>query len=222
MPQERPQQLTFLSAPAAKRCCDCHQIRPLEEFGVVRIIYRQSYCKKCCAARSKKYHTAKRLASGKPAPHRVDHSATEKACSKCKVVKPLSEYNLDKRLPPPHSVAQCRACCANYSKLYRERKGGRSYSREVVASHRQQRLGITPEQYLAMQKDQNNLCYICGSPETSTYRGITRDLAVDHDHDTGAIRDLLCGACNKGLGSFGDDPTRLERAAAYLRRHGKT
>jgi hypothetical protein len=44
-------------------------------------------------------------------------------------------------------------------------------------------------------------------------------LHVDHDHETGAIRGLTCFRCNQALGAFGDDPTVLRRAAAYLDEH---
>ncbi len=43
-------------------------------------------------------------------------------------------------------------------------------------------------------------------------------LCVDHDHDTGAFRGWLCTACNRGIGSLGDDLLGLERARAYLIR----
>ena len=50
-------------------------------------------------------------------------------------------------------------------------------------------------------------CVICGANEK---------LVIDHDHNTGKIRGLLCGHCNRGLGHFRDDPTLLEFAAQYL------
>lgn len=44
-------------------------------------------------------------------------------------------------------------------------------------------------------------------------------LYVDHDHQTGLARGLLCNACNTAIGLFGEHPARLLRAAAYLERH---
>ena len=68
-------------------------------------------------------------------------------------------------------------------------------------------------------RDRGGLCAICGKAETHLSRKgeITR-LAIDHDHVTGAIRALLCHACNVGIGTFGDDPDLLRAAASYIER----
>jgi hypothetical protein len=71
---------------------------------------------------------------------------------------------------------------------------------------------LTPEEYDVLVESQHGLCAICGS------RPGARRLAIDHDHATGAIRGLLCGSCNNGLGRFKDNPATLDAAAAYLRR----
>jgi hypothetical protein len=57
-------------------------------------------------------------------------------------------------------------------------------------------------------------CGICGLAEV----GGGPLLCVDHNHETGQIRGLLCSNCNVGLGMFADSPARLDQAAAYLRK----
>ena len=73
---------------------------------------------------------------------------------------------------------------------------------------------MTVEQYDEMLAAQDGGCAICSRPPTP---GIS--LHVDHDHETGAIRRLLCFLCNNLLGDAGDDPALLEKAAAYLHAH---
>lgn len=63
---------------------------------------------------------------------------------------------------------------------------------------------------------QDGRCAICREEETATARGRVRSLAVDHDHETGAVRGLLCSRCNTALGLFRDNPALLLEAIAYL------
>lgn len=81
------------------------------------------------------------------------------------------------------------------------------------------RYGTTPEKVAAMRLAQGDRCAICGNAPKGK-KNHSR-LCVDHDHETGAIRDLLCVRCNAGLGNFQDSVALLEAAAVYLRRHGK-
>lgn len=69
-----------------------------------------------------------------------------------------------------------------------------------------------------MLVSQNGGCAICGSPETRIVKGTLNSLVVDHNHETGVIRGLLCALCNTALGKFHDDPDLLRRAAEYLER----
>lgn len=73
--------------------------------------------------------------------------------------------------------------------------------------------GLTPEDYQQMLVEQNGRCAIC---KRLPPRGYV--LHVDHDHTSGAIRGLLCGECNWGLGHFGDDVVRLQAAIEYLQK----
>ena len=81
------------------------------------------------------------------------------------------------------------------------------------------RYGITPEQLAEMIKRQGNRCAICGEPpDPNGVRAASR-LHVDHDHETGINRDLLCCRCNQGIGYFKDDPALFRAAAEYIERH---
>lgn len=83
------------------------------------------------------------------------------------------------------------------------RKG---YSREW---HLKKRYGITTADVEQMIADQGGDCPICGDvlPEPAH---------IDHDHETGRVRGVLCRSCNQGLGMYRDDPARLRAAADYL------
>lgn len=78
--------------------------------------------------------------------------------------------------------------------------------------------GITLEDYNDMLKSQNYTCMICGKRETHKHNISSKyvDLAVDHCHETGKVRGLLCTYCNVGLGAFKDDKDLLEKAIKYL------
>jgi hypothetical protein len=77
--------------------------------------------------------------------------------------------------------------------------------------------GVTEEFYAEELRRQSDACAICGGPAAGRGAKYGR-FCIDHDHKTGRYRGLLCSKCNTGLGQMGDDPERLERAAAYLRR----
>ncbi len=91
----------------------------------------------------------------------------------------------------------------------------------AVANRRaalKRKYGITPERYDEMVAKQGGTCGICKRPDPrggTNRRGFWH---VDHDHDTGEVRGLLCFTCNTALGHLGDDEAGLLRALDYLRR----
>ena len=90
---------------------------------------------------------------------------------------------------------------------------------EKAKAHKIGRFGITLAQYNQMLSDQRGVCAICGEEETvhsNARQGRKKSLAVDHDHQTGRVRGLLCSRCNTGIGWFRETPELLTRAAAYL------
>jgi hypothetical protein len=72
------------------------------------------------------------------------------------------------------------------------------------------RYGLSLEGYGAMLSRQNGMCTICLQEQ------VNKPLAVDHDHKTRMLRDLLCDFCNRGLGNFRDDSAVLRRAGDYV------
>lgn len=115
-----------------------------------------------------------------------------------------------------HSAVSCAA--AGCTATFRRRGRQRFCSRTCYGRTRRQvdRYGITADDYAALHAAQGGRCLICGDVETVERKGRTRQLCVDHDHATGAVRGLLCSRCNAGLGLFLDDPERLIAAAGYL------
>lgn len=79
--------------------------------------------------------------------------------------------------------------------------------------------GISVDEFDKRLVEQGGVCAICGGKEAHTYKsGKLKELSVDHCHDTGRVRGLLCVKCNRGLGYFADDIERINRAIEYLRK----
>jgi hypothetical protein len=76
--------------------------------------------------------------------------------------------------------------------------------------------GVDSKWYAEQLAKQNGVCAICHKPETKFMKGTLMRLAVDHCHDTGKVRGLLCQACNRGIGCFNHDPMLLRSAIEYL------
>lgn len=73
--------------------------------------------------------------------------------------------------------------------------------------------GFSVEQRELLIVQQQGKCWICQAPEID----LGRKLSIDHDHETGEVRGLLCQKCNSGIGYFNDNKVLLERALTYLR-----
>ncbi len=96
-------------------------------------------------------------------------------------------------------------------KLY-NRKYKRDNSDRVHEYHLKSMYGLSMEEYNKMFDNQNGCCWICSTHQ----QDLKHRLFVDHCHDTGQVRGLLCRSCNTGLGNFNDDPSLLKIATEYL------
>lgn len=84
-----------------------------------------------------------------------------------------------------------------------------------VRQSRVKKYGLTAEQYAEMLEQQNYQCPICERDFEET----GEQAAIDHDHETGAVRGLLCKQCNLGIGNLQDDVNRVRNALQYLLSH---
>lgn len=126
------------------------------------------------------------------------------------------EYQRKYSVDPEHRAerrARDRKRRADPKYREQERKYHREYARKYRARQRELKYGLVEGAYDKIFRDQNGVCAICGKPETRRLRGKLTNLSVDHDHETGEVRGLLCSRCNFGLGQIGDV---LEGALAYI------
>ena len=112
-------------------------------------------------------------------------------------------------------------CIARVKKYYLKNRDKILKQRKDTGSHRNTMLkskyGITLEDYNKMLLAQNSLCAICGKRDTRNKS--MPNLAVDHCHQTGKVRGLLCDRCNFSLGGFEDNINLLNKAIEYLKIH---
>lgn len=146
---------------------------------------------------------------------------TQRRCSTCEVVKPISEFYPRRSRGLVEWQHQCKVCgkARAQSPEYREwqrahYRANRDVKRDAV--HRT-KYRLSQEQLDALRDFHLGLCAICGNAEYGKHQnGRVNDLAIDHDHDTGQVRGLLCNSCNRGLAGFKDNIGLLSKAAEYL------
>jgi ferric-dicitrate binding protein FerR (iron transport regulator) len=107
-----------------------------------------------------------------------------------------------------------------YHKTYRENHAldemryRAEHKRDHQNHHLKAKYGITVDDYDRMLAAQGGGCAICGGPPRARYHRFH----VDHNHETGIVRGLLCDNCNHIVGRMQDNPEILQAAANYLRR----
>lgn len=120
-----------------------------------------------------------------------------KICSKCNEVKPLSDFYKQKKGKGGFR-ASCKPCANLATNIHWEKNHYKKY-------------GITPEIKQNMLEKQNNSCAICSKVFKNKY-----DACLDHCHQTGKVRGILCRRCNSSLGQFRDSIQLLTKAVEYL------
>ncbi len=138
-----------------------------------------------------------------------------KICPRCSELKSLDDF-YNHRNRPDGKGAICIECCKRYQYANRKEHSQtmqryRDRNKSIEQNERLSRkYDITLYEYNELLKKQKGVCAICKQPPSD------RRLCVDHNHNTGVIRGLLCVECNNGLSKFKDDSEILKTATKYL------
>ncbi|RSM66611.1 hypothetical protein DMH03_05775 [Amycolatopsis sp. WAC 01376] len=131
-----------------------------------------------------------------------------KVCARCGTPKVLSEY-YRRASSRDGRRGVCATCTRRAAAIRHQATRDAARNRRYVA-----RYGITAADVDELRAAQRYRCALCGRHEDRLPLG----LMVDHDHQSGTVRALLCHSCNAGLGHFRESPQILHAALAYLAR----
>ena len=188
-----------------KRCLDCGESKPLDQLPRHRNMPdgRGRYCSPCMNIRSRESYRRRQARKGKTVRTREQLPEALKRCRDCDAVKPLDEFPRNKNSKDGRHP-YCKPCHNMRSDETRQRLygGGRHY-------HLMRRYGIGADDVARMVEVQGGLCAICLEAPAEH---------VDHCHETGLVRGILCFNCNGGLGQFRDRVDILRKAIDYLER----
>ena len=161
-----------------------------------------------------------------------------KICSKCGKEKPIDRYVKQKQIKSGY-LNSCKECentirnknpedkkrrnkkyrennmeeikskAEDYRNMPKNKEKKKSYMRDWKLMNA---YGLTPQDWDDMYISQGGSCAICGTHQSN----LKKRLHVDHCHDTGKVRGLLCMSCNNGIGSMKDNIEILANAIKYL------
>lgn len=159
-----------------------------------------------------------------------------KVCTKCHIEKPISDFYFrrSKERKNGYYTSDCKECACNTIKKW-YRNGGKKKCQDHKAteagkarvqrnrfSSRVRMHGISEEEYLLMYEIQDGACAICGNTQSIKHNGKVISLSIDHNHDTGQVRGLLCHHCNAMIGHAREDVDLLKKAIKYIETHNKS
>lgn len=138
-----------------------------------------------------------------------------KVCRVCKTEQAIELFH-KKKFGKYGVDTICKEC--SKKKTYAYRQNEMSPRSKYIIRRRstlKNKYGLSLEGYEQLFEKQNGLCAICGKREEQN-----KLLAVDHCHETGKVRGLLCSMCNTAIGKLNDDPKLLLKAVDYLTAQG--
>jgi hypothetical protein len=144
-----------------------------------------------------------------------------KICCRCKQEFPITEdYFYRDRTTLNGFYPTCKKCKREqYLKRVALDKEG--VTRASRNSHYRKTYGISLEDYEKLLEEQNGVCAICRKPETKKTQKYLFRLAIDHDHETGEVRGLLCSKCNSNLSWYNENIEVFKNFITYLSGGGR-
>lgn len=130
-------------------------------------------------------------------------------CIKCGETKEISCFYPHKRSPNGFR-SQCKDCCKTQINKQRESNPDKYREYELKRLY-----GISISEYNVLFQKQNGKCAICKIDHIK----LKKRLEVDHNHQTGKVRGLLCGNCNKTLGKINDSISIVQNMLSYLQNN---
>ena len=133
-----------------------------------------------------------------------------KACPVCAISKPLDRY------------WKGQYCCIDCQKEKQKNSWGSRSPKKRLEQHLKYKYGVTHAEFSQQWDEQGGCCAICRDelPDLMTYENRRRGYAIDHNHDTGEFRGILCLKCNSLLGMAKDSTDVLKKAIEYLDAKG--
>lgn len=128
-------------------------------------------------------------------------------CKKCGEERPLSAFRKEPRNKSGRR-GDCNLCRNAKRRARYDPAKAHEANQRAAWKVRAWRYGGSEDELLALLEEQEGCCAICDR--------VMKKPCVDHDHQTGQVRGLLCHSCNTMLGLAGDSLYRLERAKQYL------
>lgn len=156
-----------------------------------------------------------------------DPNIKEIRCARCKITKSVDKFN---KYMLKIRCAYCIDCRRTSTAKNRARPEAKQKHKDwyiqkyepTAENNRLQKLyGISLDEYEEMLEKQNYLCAICHQPEQKKRKGRPYRLGIDHCHETGTIRGLLCWRCNCAFGKLRDDPGIIKSALEYGIKHNR-
>lgn len=135
-----------------------------------------------------------------------------RVCPRCEVEKDLTLFRKEN--------GWCRECERETNLArYHNKESTKKSHKEAYRKFQIKQYGITVEDYNSMYDSQLGRCKICDSEVKPMLSGekLSEIACIDHCHETGKVRGLLCRPCNTGLGQFKDNIFIMEKALEYLK-----